>query len=138
MLSLEEKASALIHTKLFKYAEKSDLLVLAEHLQEVSYEEDDIIFNQNDANDTAYLVLEGRVNIFIDGILMAHYDYGQIFGELSMLDGSPYTATAKAVSAARLLKIPADILFRTFHQTENLAVAIIKSMSKRLKRHLLV
>jgi CRP-like cAMP-binding protein len=138
MLSLEEKASALQHTKLFKYADKTDLLVLAEHLHEETYDVDDVIFNQGDDNDTAFLVLEGRVNIFIDGILMAHYDFGQIFGELSMLDGSPYTASAKAISKVRVLRIPAEVLFRTFHQTENLSVAIIKAMCKRLKRQLLV
>lgn len=138
MLSLEEKAGALQQSKLFRYADKTDLLVLAEHLHEETYEVDDIIFNQGEDNDTAFLILEGRVNIFIDGILMAHYEYGQIFGELSMLDGSPYTATAKAVTKVHVLRIPAEVLFRAFHQTENLSVAIIKAMSKRLKRQLLV
>ncbi|TNE70280.1 cyclic nucleotide-binding domain-containing protein [bacterium] len=138
MLSLEEKATALQHTKLFKYAEKTDLLVLAEHLHEESYNENDIIFNQGEDNDTAFLVIEGRVNIFIDQILMAHYDFGQIFGELSMLDGSPYTASAVAVNQVKVLRIPAKVLFRAFHETENLSVAIIKSLCKRLKRHLLV
>lgn len=138
MLSLEEKAGALQHTKLFKYADKTDLLVLAEHLHEETYDEDDIIFNQGEDNDTAFLVLEGRVNIFIDGIFMAHYEYGQIFGELSMLDGGPYTATAKAVTKVRVLRIPAEVLFRAFHQTENLSVAIIKALCKRLKRQLIV
>ena len=138
MLSLEEKAAALNNTKLFKYADKADLLVLAEHLQDVTYAENSEIFKQGETFDTAYYVIEGRVNIYIDDILMAHYDKGQVFGELSMLDNTPYSATAKTVVPTRLLAIPSDILFRTFHQTENLAVAIIKALSKRLKRHLIV
>jgi CRP/FNR family transcriptional regulator, cyclic AMP receptor protein len=138
MLNLEEKASALEHTKLFRYADKSDLIILAEHLQEITFEEGEVVFSQNGTENAAYLMLSGRVNIIIDGILMAHYDQGQIFGELSMLDGSPYTATATAVSKSTCLKISSEILFSSFHQTENLAVAIVKSMTKRLKRHLLV
>ncbi|NCP85022.1 MAG: hypothetical protein GW823_09040, partial [Bacteroidetes bacterium] len=47
MLNLEEKASVLEHTKLFRYAEKTDLIILAEHLHEVTFEEGEIIFNQN-------------------------------------------------------------------------------------------
>ncbi len=138
MLNLEEKASALEHTKLFRYAEKSDLIILAEHLQEITFYEGEVIFSQGGTENSAYLVLSGRVNIIIDDILMAHYDHGQIFGELSMLDGSPYTATATAVTKVNCLKISSEILFRSFHQTENLAMSIVKSMTKRLKRHLLV
>lgn len=138
MLNLEEKANALQHTKLFRYAEKSDLIILAEYLQEVLFDEGTVIFEQGGMENTAYFVISGKVNIIIDGILMAHYDDGQIFGELSMLDGSPYTATATAVLPTTCLRIPSEVLFRSFHQTENLAVAIVKSMCKRLKRHLLV
>ncbi len=74
----------------------------------------ELIFEEGDVADSAYLILEGEVEIFRgDGakqVGVATLSRGEIFGELSLIDGKPRAASARAICDSKMLIIrPEDM-----------------------------
>ena len=64
------------------------------------------IFQHGDPGECMYLIRSGKVRIYlpsVDGreITVRVYGVGEVFGELSLLDGGPRTASAEAVEATQ-------------------------------------
>lgn len=62
-----------------------------------------IIFNEGDYSDVAYMIMSGKVEIFREsnGGIRQHIAVlvaGQMFGELGILDNAPRNAGARALS----------------------------------------
>jgi putative peptide zinc metalloprotease protein len=64
-----------------------------------------VLFAQGDAGDTFCIIEHGRLEVEIDGELVATMGPGQYVGEMALLLDSPRTATVRAVTAARLFSI---------------------------------
>ncbi len=82
----------------FAGVQPKDLTHLAAACHSRSYRRHQMIFKQGDPGDTLHIVLAGRVRIVPaspDGteILLAFMQAGDFFGELSLLDGLPRSAT---------------------------------------------
>lgn len=65
------------------------------------FEIGEVIFRQDDDADGFYVLQSGRVEILVDGpsdarISLAYVEGGDSFGEMSIVDGTPRTATAIA------------------------------------------
>lgn len=74
----------------------------------------DLIFQQGAAGDTAYLIQEGEVEIFRSSERgeygVASLSRGEIFGEMSLIDGHPRAASARAVGEVEVICItPRDL-----------------------------
>jgi CRP-like cAMP-binding protein len=67
------------------------------------------IFEEGSKADAAYLILEGSVEIFrgegTKQVGIAMLKRGDIFGELSLIDGKPRAASARATQDSKLLVI---------------------------------
>ena len=64
--------------------------------------------------DAAYIVLKGRVAVFIETekgpVEVAQLKRGDVVGEISILCDVPRTASVKAVESVRTLKVTKDTL----------------------------
>jgi len=65
------------------------------------FEPGQVIIRENTPGDSAYIILSGRVEVTkrIEGqpVVLVRLGPGSIFGEMSLLDGSPRSATATAM-----------------------------------------
>ena len=61
------------------------------------YRAGETVFQHGDSGDTAYIVVRGRIDIFLPEkeAPFAAFESGAIFGEVAFLDGAPRTATAR-------------------------------------------
>ncbi len=78
---------------------------------EIVYMAGEVIFRQGYPADHAYVVLTGEVEIYretADGSeeRLAVLPPGQMFGEMGVLDDAPRSASARAVTLARLQIVP--------------------------------
>jgi CRP/FNR family transcriptional regulator, cyclic AMP receptor protein len=74
------------------------------------YKAGEIIFNHGDLPEHLYIVEEGVIDIVLpakgEEIILATLEAGSFFGELSVFDSHPRTATARATMDASLICIP--------------------------------
>lgn len=79
---------------------------MAESSNTIQFDSGQVIIRENTPGDSAYIILSGRVEVSkrIEGqtVVLVTLGPGSIFGEMSLLDGSPRSTTAKAVEPTRL------------------------------------
>ena len=97
-----------------------------------------IIFREGDAPLAMYVVRSGKVAISVwteenDEVALSVLHEGDFFGELSLLDGSLRTATAKAVGAVELIEIGRDDFFKLLRLKPEVGITIMAVMAKRLR-----
>ncbi|MGM0587436.1 MAG: Crp/Fnr family transcriptional regulator [Bacteroidota bacterium] len=135
-ISTQQIANLLKSTRIFAEVDNDTLTQLAKKTEIESYKEGDEIFAQGDEDSKAYIVFSGKVGIYRDGFLMAHYSDQNIFAEFSMLDGSSYNATAQADEDCTLISLSREDFLEIVRDNSALAECVIRNLSKRLKRHL--
>ena len=92
------------------------------------------IFREFDMGAEMYVVLEGNVELSIDGKVIEVLGPGEPFGEMSLIDQAPRVATAKAKSQCRLAVIPENRFLFMVAQQPSFALQIMKVMADRLRR----
>src|SRR4051812_13313317 len=87
-------------TKLFEDLPAEDIADLAEHLETVAVSAGETICTKGDLGDAMFLVVDGAVSIYLPGeaepVLIKTAQVGEHFGELSLFDDKPRSATAVA------------------------------------------
>lgn len=68
------------------------------------------IVRQGEPGDTLYVVVQGAVAVIVDGEEVAELQAGEHFGELSLVDAEPRSATIVAKGFGHLLRIERDAL----------------------------
>jgi hypothetical protein len=96
------------------------------------------IFDRNDAGDEAYVIMRGKVDIFLDekSQPIASFNQGQVFGELAFLDGSPRGAKAIAAQPSILLIIKRSEFFELTQREPHLGLAVMKNIALELGNRL--
>ena len=123
---------------LFESLTAEDLDTLTLRLEEVVYEEGDVIFRQGDEGSSLFIIEEGAVEIgYGEGtgrVVLATLFNGQYFGELSLFDGSPRSATATALKHSELIRLDRDDLVDFVNKNPAAALRIIAEMGERLRQ----
>ena len=106
MIPVLEKIHFLRKVSLFKGFSITDMIIMAQIAQEVSFEAGHILFKVGDPGDALYLILEGKVDIVNEnGKLLVSIGPPDCFGEVAVLDKKGRSATAKCVEECRMLMI---------------------------------
>src|ERR1700693_640076 len=102
----------LANIPLFESPTPEDLDALSRRLEQVEYPEGEVIFRQGDEGSALFVIEDGAVEIsYGEGrgkIMLATLFTGQYFGELSLFDGAPRSATATAAKKSRLIRLDRD------------------------------
>jgi CRP-like cAMP-binding protein len=97
-----------------------------------------VIFRKGDAGREMYAIVSGRVRISseaADGreVVLGLLEPGDMFGEISLLDGAPRTATCSAVGATTLLVIERPKFLAVLEQSPALAIKLLEIIAARLR-----
>lgn len=128
---------------LFKNFSSEDVRAIASVAVEMTYEPGTTIFSENEPGDDFFIILSGEVEIVKDTPMggrqmLAVLEPGSFFGEMSILDGSPRSATAVAGDMpVELLNIKKEYLevlaSRNMKLVCSLLMVIIRHVSERLR-----
>jgi CRP/FNR family cyclic AMP-dependent transcriptional regulator len=97
------------------------------------------LFRKGDASSSMFIVQEGIVEVSIPGeqgkpdIRVSVFHEGNFFGELSLIDGLPRTATAMAMEDCRLLEMNRPDFLRFLAGRPFVAVSMLSEVGKRLR-----
>src|SRR5215831_6702806 len=101
------------------------------------YEAGEVIVQENDLGDMAYFIEQGQVEVSkaLDGqtIHLAYLGAGEIFGEMSMIDEKPRSATVTAVTETVVSELQRDDFFNSFQTDPKVALALLKVLFERLR-----
>jgi len=123
---------------LFSDLSDSELDRVFRLMEEKSYSRGEIILNQEDEGDSMFVIIKGRVKIFLmaeDGreVILSIMKPGDFFGEMSLLDGKPRSASASALEPSDLLVLKRDGFASVITASPGIALKIMSEMSGRLR-----
>jgi CRP-like cAMP-binding protein len=106
MIPVLEKIHFLRKVSLFKGFSITDMIIMAQIAQEVSFEAGHVLFRVGDPGDALYLILEGKVDIVNENEkLLVSVGPPGCFGEVAVLDKKGRSATVRCVEECRMLMI---------------------------------
>ena len=133
MLSTLEKVLFLKSIDLFSLIPGEDLAQVALIAVEEPRESGEIIFSEGEPGDAFYLVLDGKVRMHHQEKMVAELGERECFGEMALLDSAPRSATVTTVDDTNLLKIARDEFHEILTEKPEIALGIIKVLSRRLR-----
>lgn len=115
----------------------SDLGVIAQKTAFMKVDKGSYIFYRGDPSDGVYFVAAGSVQIIIDSddnreIIVYSVEEGGVIGELSIFENHHRSATAVALSDAKLFKIANDRFVEIINRFPSVAVNLSRILVNRL------
>jgi len=115
-----------------------DLDWLTERLRRRKYSRGDIIFQKDDPGQSLFIIEAGSVRIYMPGtqgadLTLAVIGEGEFFGDLSLLDGRPRSASAMAASDSTLLSLERTDFTSLMRSRPDAALSILAVIARRLR-----
>jgi CRP/FNR family cyclic AMP-dependent transcriptional regulator len=119
---------------IFELLHDDDRIELAKVVDSVQLQAGTILFQAGEPGESLFIVRKGSIELYIKDtagqkIVLTVAEEGQLFGELSLLDSGPRTATAVAVDEAELLVLDREDLLLLFQKRPDAALHMLAAMS---------
>lgn len=106
-------------------------------MKTVSFKAGDTILSQDDDGDTAFLIVSGTVEVTIGAGTGARtvgtLKVGEVFGEMSLIEPGPRTATVKAVTDTECVETSYEQFAAAIHDNPEAAIEFMKTLVRRLR-----
>jgi CRP/FNR family cyclic AMP-dependent transcriptional regulator len=124
---------------LFEALTEEDTKALRARVANVEVSRGEHLFAEGDAGDKLYVILDGKIKLTRaapDGRenLLSVHGPGEMFGELSLFDPSPRTASAAAVTDVRLAALAHDDLRLWLTSRPEVSMHMLRALAQRLRR----
>jgi CRP-like cAMP-binding protein len=129
----DPKARALGQVPLFARCTGKELEFIASRTDEVNAPVGTRLTCQGRRGDAFYVLLEGQVDVVVDGERRRTLGTGEFFGEISMLDRGLATATIYTRSVARLMVMSHAQFRDAIEASDSLLVKVKAAMGERLR-----
>jgi CRP-like cAMP-binding protein len=104
-----------------------------------TYQKDAIVCSQGEAGDCLYCIEYGKVGVYDkygepDEVKLAELESGAVFGEMSLLDKAPRSATVVVLEDDTVISEVSEETFETyFERSPDKLIALSEQMSHRLR-----
>ena len=140
---MSSTAQLLAEVSMFALLDDVERALLAERVETVQFAEGAIIFNVGDPGDSMYVVTSGEVQLSVktktgEEMFLESPGPGEFFGEISLLDEGPRTATARAKTAVAAVEIDRGDLDELFRLKPAAAMDLLAATGRRLRHNALI
>lgn len=101
--------------------------------QEHTYAPGQIIVTQGTPGQAFYLITSGRVAIERAGQALGAFGQGDFFGEMSLLDSAPRSATIRAIDETHCLMLSSWDFKSLLERVPSIAIRLLEVLSRRLR-----
>lgn len=124
---------------LFKHLKDSQLKEIAARCKSAQYKKGDVVFHKTDLSTDLYIVNSGKLKAVLGDeeggeILLAQFEKGAFFGELSLLDGKGRSATIVADGDVELAVLKKDVFLELLYKEPRIAVELMATLVERLRK----
>jgi CRP/FNR family cyclic AMP-dependent transcriptional regulator len=133
MAKKKDALAMLSSVPLFEGLSKRELNAIVNVAKEIEFEEGHAVVEEGATGVGFHLVLEGEVAVLVGGRKRATLGAGNYFGEMSLLDGGPRSATVMTVTPVRTLAITSWAFLPLIDKSPSIAKKMLQEMSRRLR-----
>lgn len=131
-------AELLAEVPFLQLLDEKDRADLAAELDVVSFPAGRVLFNYGDPGDSLYVIRSGEVEVFFkddtgERIVLETAKAGDVFGELSLLDGGPRTASVVATQDLEALRVDRSNLDHFLQRHPSATLDLLAAMGRRLR-----
>ena len=123
---------------LFNHLKEAQLKKIAALCKSALYKKGDVVFYKTDMSTDLYIVSSGKLKAVLadeDGgeMVLALFEKGAFFGELSLLDGKGRSATIVANTDAELAILKQDVFLDLLRKNPKISVELMTTLVERLR-----
>ncbi|MPZ24663.1 MAG: cyclic nucleotide-binding domain-containing protein [Dehalococcoidia bacterium] len=131
MASSDQKVDRLRRIPLFEHTNSRQLGEVAQIADEVDVGADTVLARQGERGMDFFVIEKGSATVTRDGVKVADLEPGEFFGEMSLLEGTPRTATVTASSHCSLLVVRKPAFDALQDSVPGLREALVKALAAR-------
>lgn len=134
-----DPTSVIAETALFSRLSERELKSLISRVRTQHYRAGEVVFHKDDPGDSFHVILEGLIKIYLaseDGqeAVLVILKPGEFFGELSVMDGAPRSASAMAIQPTVTCTIDRQNFLAFITEQPNAAIGFYTVLASRLRR----
>lgn len=135
--SVSKKVEMLKKIPLFKNFDFQELTKIMEVIEVHRFGSGELIIEENSLGEEMYIILSGHVDVTKENVKIAELKPGNFFGEMSLIDKTPRSATIRSIDETKMMVIHKRPLFAVLKGESRVAMklfwALLQTMSKRLR-----
>lgn len=133
MLTSVDRLLFVRQVPIFKELRDDFLVRLASVMSELSFPANHTIFTEGQEGRSLYIVVSGTVRVHIGTRELAQLREGTCFGEMSLFDAEPRSASVTTIEPCDCLVLTQQQLYEAIDETPGIAVNIIRLLSRRIR-----
>lgn len=133
MLTSVERLLFVRNVPIFQELRDDFLVRLASVMDELSFPAKHTIFTQGQEGRSLYIVVLGQVKVHIGSQELAQLGPGACFGEMSLFDAEPRSASVSTLANCECLMLTQQQLYDAIEETPGIAINIIRLLSRRIR-----
>ena len=124
---------------LFNHLKINQLKEIASRCKNVQFRKGAVVFYKTDLSTDLYIVNSGKLKAVLtddegDEMVIAHFERGAFFGELSLLDGKGRSATIVADADSELAVLKQDMFLDLLYANPRISVELMITLVERLRK----
>ena len=128
---------------LFSLLDDQECALLAERINIVEFPPGHVVFNVGDPGASMYIVTAGEVQLSVktktgEEMFLESPGPGEFFGEISLLDEGPRTATARTLTAVTAIEVDRGDLDELVRLAPATAMDLLSATGRRLRHNALI
>ena len=126
--------------ELFSELSEEQIGMLANLVVSQKFNRDEtVVLEGDDSVQALYLIASGSVQVYMTGVdgretILSFLERGDFFGEMSLIDGEPRSASVRTVTDAQMLIIHRESFLQLIRQSPEIAMGLLSELSKRLRK----
>jgi len=134
MMLTIEKVMFLRGVEIFSSIHDEYLADVARRMKEIHLSAGQTLFSKSDAGNLMYVIVRGKIRIHLEDRTVAELGELDVLGEMAALDPEPRSASATAIEDTYLLTLSHDDIRALMEVDVEVAMGLIRTLSRRLRK----
>ncbi len=136
---MEDKVTLLSKVDIFSGLSPDSLHQLANRLNSISLKKNTLVIDKDSQGDSLYIIRLGEVKVLLQNeegkeMILTKFKSGDFFGEMSLVDRRPRSATVITTEKSQLLTLSRSAFVSHLEEFPTTGLKILAEMSARLRR----
>lgn len=135
---MDRQLALLRLSTLFKGLDDEELQQIRAIAESQTFQPHEVIIQEGERGDRCYIVMSGQVRVSVGNAFLGYLGVGSHFGEMSLFDNTPRSATIMAIEPTTVLAIQQEPFLQMLHipspTSHKIQGAIIQQLIQRLRR----